>query len=72
MARIHQESAVILEAVLEASLWKQRQVRQGARTGDQFSICEESCQSSILVLYFVIYEYYNQNFSSIRIFVWIV
>lgn len=51
----------------------ERQVRQGAGTTGHFSILEdESCQSCILVFYSVIYESYNQIFSSINIYLWIV
>ena len=68
MNQVHWESVAIPEAVLEASLW----TASGSRGLEQQGIAVHLWMNLVRAANSGIYESYSQNFSTMKIFVWIV
>ena len=68
MKQDHLESVAIPEAVLEASLW----TASGSRGLEQHVSSASLRMNLVKAVHSVIYESHNQNFSTIKIFIWIV
>ena len=68
MKQGHVESVAITEDVLAASLW----TASGSRGLEQQVSSEPLWENLLKAVHSVIYESHNQNFSTMKIFVWIV
>jgi hypothetical protein len=68
MNQIHWESVATSEDVLEANLW----TVSGSRGLEQQFASAFTRMSLVRAVNSIICEFYNQNFSTIKIFIWIV